>query len=207
VTSFHIEVLRGLDPIRKRPGIFLLPDADDSEQLNAWLMLAIEQAARFASRVEVTLSIHDYLIVRDDGPGLPIDLVGDPPRPRFDWVMLQIENVSSPHARGTILGTAPTLDPSEWGQLAGWGPLLVACSEFLTISTFREGRRYHAQFQRGGYARLLLPGPGKGTGTRLELRPDPQVFREEKLTMPRLEKIIAALEKKFPSAKFSLDEH
>jgi topoisomerase IV subunit B len=203
VTSFHIEILRGLDPIRKRPGMYLLPDAGDEEQLNAWTTLAIEQAARFASRVEVTLSIHDYLIVNDDGPGLPIDAVGDPPRPRFDWVMLQIENLSSPYARGTAGG----LNPAEWGQLAGWGPLLVACSEFLAISTFREGQSYRAEFARGGYARLLSRFPGKSPGTRLELRPDPQVFREAKLTMPRLRKIVAALEEKFPEVKFSLAQH
>ncbi len=167
-----IEVLEGLEPVRKRPGMYIGgTDARGYHHL-LWEIVdnAIDEAmAGHASRIEVTLGAdHREATVSDNGRGIPVDL-----HPRYERPALEII-LTTLHAGGKFGGKAYQVA----GGLHGVGAAVVnALSEELEAVVVRDGARWRQRFARG-----VPLGPmerleaARGHGTTIRFRPDPQIF-------------------------------
>jgi len=170
-----IEVLEGLEPVRKRPGMYVGgTDARALHHLAAEVLdNAMDEAvAGHASRIEVELMADGSVAVTDNGRGIPID-----PHPRFpDKSALEVI-LTTLHAGGKFGGKAYQTS----GGLHGVGVSVVnALSDRLRVEVARGRILYAQAFSRGlptGPLETLGPAPNR-RGTRVVFHPDPQIFGE-----------------------------
>jgi topoisomerase-4 subunit B len=170
-----IEVLEGLEPVRRRPGMYI--GGTDESALHHLFAEVLDNAmdeavAGHASRIDVALDEDGFLIVTDNGRGVPID-----PHPKFP-------NKSALEVIMTTLHAGGKFDSGAYqtsGGLHGVGVSVVnALSERLEVEVARAQTLYRQAFERG------VPVGGLETvgrvanrrGTRVRFRPDPQIFRE-----------------------------
>ncbi|WP_439534201.1 DNA topoisomerase IV subunit B [Polymorphobacter sp.] len=169
----HIEVLEGLEPVRRRPGMYI--GGTDERALHHLAAEVLDNAmdeavAGHASRIEVTLEADGALTITDNGRGIPID-----PHPRFpDKSALEVI-LTMLHSGGKFGGKAYATS----GGLHGVGISVVnALSEALTVEVARGRELYRQQFSRGaplgGLERLGAVANRRGTLVRFT--PDPQIF-------------------------------
>ena len=172
-----IEVLEGLEPVRKRPAMYIGgTDARGYHHL-LWEILdnAIDEAINgHAKRIEVTLDAdHKGATVFDDGRGIPVDV-----HPRYKKPALEII-LCTLHAGGKFGGGNYKVS----GGLHGVGSSVVnALSEALEVTVWRDGQEHVQTFARGLATSKLKIGKEKvrKRGTSLHFRPDPQIFGKEK---------------------------
>lgn len=168
----QIQVLKGLEPIRKRPGMYI-GDTDGPEGRHHLLWELIENVidqhvAGQATELHVTLGPGTWVTVKDDGPGIPIEPRPDG-RPIIESVFTQL------HAGGRH---------TAHGQLRrGWyGVGLAAVSALsarVEVETTRNGIRWAQAFERGErVAPLRRVGPTSLEGTTIRFCPDPMIFRD-----------------------------
>jgi len=168
-----IEVLEGLEPVRRRPGMFIGDTGEHGLHHLAAEVLdnAMDEAvAGHASRIEIALDAGNWLSVRDNGRGIPVD-----PHPRFpDKPALEII-LTTLHAGGKFGGEAYRTA----GGLHGVGVSVVnALSDGLEVEVARDRRLWRQSYRRG------VPQGGledRGTvsnrrGTALRFHPDPEIF-------------------------------
>src|SRR5579884_3900045 len=138
-----IEVLEGLEPVRRRPGMYIGgTDARALHHLAAEILdNAMDEAvAGHASRIEIDLASDDVLTVRDNGRGIPVD-----PHPKLKKPALEVI-MTTLHAGGKFGGKV--YDTS--GGLHGVGASVVnALSEWMEIEVARDKRAYQMRFERG----------------------------------------------------------
>ena len=171
----HIEVLEGLDPVRRRPGMYI--GGTDQRALHHLAAEVIDNAmdeavAGHATRIDISLALDGTLTVRDNGRGIPVD-----EHPQFPGTSALEIILTRLHSGGKFSGDSYQTS----GGLHGVGLCVVnALSEDLTIEVIR-GRRLFVQ----SYARGIPKGPidCRGTvsgkrGTSVRLRPDPAIFGE-----------------------------
>ncbi len=175
-TAADIEVLEGLEPVRRRPGMYV--GGTDSRALHHLFAEVLDNAmdealAGHASLIEVTLEENGFLSVTDNGRGIPVD-----PHPRYpDKSALEVI-LTTLHAGGKFDSSA--YDAS--GGLHGVGISVVnALSERLEVEVARNRRLYRQIYERG---RPLAPLEEVGAapnrrGTRVRFRPDPEIFGEK----------------------------
>ncbi len=186
-STMAIEVLQGVEAIRRRPAMFL-QGKDSSERLH-WLVGQVLRAAALpthrngARRIVVTLYKDEGLSILDDGVGLPVEPVeySGVHHPRLHVMMMTL-----------FTGSQPTPEFYDlWGYLFLLGPIVAACSKKLTIKTIRAGAAYRVSFEEGGLTGLL--GRAYGTeerGTRLTFSPSPTLFEGKTFDLGRLQEIV-----------------
>jgi len=174
-TAKDIEVLEGLEPVRRRPGMYIGgTDENALHHLAAEILdNAMDEAvAGFATRIEVELEPDDVLTVRDNGRGIPID-----PHPKFKNKSALEVIMTTLHSGGKFGGKV--YDTS--GGLHGVGSSVVnALSDWLEVEVDRDRRGHKMRFERGKpVTKLKDIGAVNRRGTIVSFHPDPQIFGVE----------------------------
>ena len=171
-TAKDITVLEGLDPVRKRPGMYIGGvDATGLHHL-VWELVdnAIDEAMNgHAGRIEVTLGTDGSTVsVQDDGRGIPVDI-----HPKFQRSALELI-LTTLHAGGKF----GDRNYAHSGGLHGVGASVVnALSDRMVATVKRDGTAWEQRFARGKpTTKLKRVGPARGHGTTLTFHPDPDVF-------------------------------
>jgi topoisomerase-4 subunit B len=182
-SSESIQVLTGLDPVRKRPGMYT-----DTSRPNHLLQEVIDNSvdealAGHARRIDVRVG-DDALEVSDDGRGMPVDVH---PEHGISGVELILTRL---HAGGKFDGEQYRFS----GGLHGVGVSVVnALSSELEVEVRRGGRRWVQRYANGEpQGTLDDAGPARGTGTRLRFVPDPAYFDSPRVQLGRLEHLLRA---------------
>ncbi len=168
-----IEVLEGLEPVRRRPGMYI-GGTDESalHHLAAEILdNAMDEAvAGHASFIEVALEGDDWLTVRDNGRGIPVD-----PHPKFKPLSALEVILTTLHSGGKFGGKAYATS----GGLHGVGSSVVnALSEVLEVEVARDRVLWKQSYARGKpTTKLVNAGPVQNRrGTTIRFKPDPQIF-------------------------------
>jgi topoisomerase IV subunit B len=169
----HIEVLEGLEPVRRRPGMYI--GGTDEKALHHLFAEVIDNAmdealAGHATFIEVEMEADGFVSVTDNGRGIPVD-----PHPKF-------KNKSALEVIMTTLHAGGKFDSKVYetsGGLHGVGVSVAnALSERLEVEVWREQQHHRMVFERGapkGKLEKLGRVPNK-RGTKVRFRPDPQIF-------------------------------
>src|SRR5471032_151772 len=171
-TAKDIEVLEGLEPVRRRPGMYI-----GGTDVNALHHLAAEiidnsmdeAVAGHASRIELELKCGNVLVVRDNGRGIPVDL-----HPKF-------KNKSALEVIMTTLHAGGKFDSKVYetsGGLHGVGVSVVnALSEWMDVEVARDKHAHKMRFERGhAVGKLKDLGSVNRRGTIVSFKPDIQIF-------------------------------
>jgi topoisomerase IV subunit B len=174
-TAKDIEVLEGLEPVRRRPGMYI--GGTDVAALHHLAAEIIDNAmdeavAGHASFIEIELTGDDTLAVRDNGRGIPVD-----PHPKFKNKSALEVIMTTLHAGGKFGGSAYKTS----GGLHGVGSSVVnALSEWMDIEVARDKRCWMMRFERGKSAgKLKEMGTASWRGTKVTFKPDQQIFGKE----------------------------
>jgi topoisomerase-4 subunit B len=192
-----IEVLSGLDPVRKRPGMYT-----DTSRPNHLAQEVIdnsvdEAVAGYASSIEVSLFKDGSLQVIDDGRGMPVDIHPKQGLPGVEVILTKL------HAGGKFSNKSYRFS----GGLHGVGVSVVnALSKHLEVWVRRGGQEYNIAFA-GGNKVSELEAIGKvgrnNTGTRVRFWPDPSYFDSAKFSLRRLRHVLRAKAVLCPGLKVS----
>jgi topoisomerase-4 subunit B len=188
-TAHDIEVLEGLEPVRRRPGMYI--GGTDEKALHHLFAEAIDNAmdealAGHASFIEVELSADGFLAVTDNGRGIPID-----PHPKFPKKSALEVIMCTLHAGGKF--NSKVYETS--GGLHGVGISVVnALSERLEVEVARGGQLYRQVYQRGKPKNGLetLGRTPNRRGTRVRFKPDAEIFAKARFNPLRLFKMARA---------------
>ncbi len=172
-TAADIEVLEGLEPVRRRPGMYI--GGTDEKALHHLFAEVLdnsmdEAVAGHASWIDVTLTADGYLAVTDNGRGMPVD-----PHPKF-------KNMSALEVIMTMLHAGGKFDSGAYetsGGLHGVGVSVVnALSEHVIVEVARGQQLYRQEFRRGKpQGKLQTLGKVSGRrGTLVKFKPDEQIF-------------------------------
>jgi len=172
-TAKDIEVLEGLEPVRRRPGMYI--GGTDERALHHLAAEILDNAmdeavAGHATRIELELKPDDVLVVRDNGRGIPVD-----PHPKFKNKSALEVIMTTLHAGGKFGGKV--YDTS--GGLHGVGASVVnALSEWMDVEVARDKKSYKQRFERGRAASKLkeLGAAPNRRGTVVTFKPDEKIF-------------------------------
>ncbi|HKR89677.1 MAG TPA: ATP-binding protein, partial [Phenylobacterium sp.] len=173
-SAADIEVLEGLEPVRKRPGMYI--GGTDERALHHLFAEVLDNAmdeavAGHAKVIEVTLDAEGVLTVRDDGRGIPVD-----PHPKHPGKSALEVIMTVLHSGGKFSGKAYETS----GGLHGVGVSVVnALSERVEVGVWKDGFEWRQVFSRGkplGAIEKLSPTRKKGTA--ISFQPDPVIFGE-----------------------------
>lgn len=172
-TSENIQVLEGLEAVRKRPGMYIGSTGPRGLHHLVWEIVdnSIDEAlAGYCTKIDVEIFGDNLIKVVDNGRGMPTDI-----HPKT--------HVSATETIFTVLHAGGKFDNSNYkvsGGLHGVGASVVnALSEWLEVYVDREGKRYHQRFVRGKRdTQLTVIGESTGTGTTVVFKADAEIFRE-----------------------------
>lgn len=185
-TAESIEILSGLDPVRKRPGMYTQTERPNHLAQEVIDNSVDEAIAGHTKSIEVTLYKDQSLEVRDDGRGMPVDLHPDENIPGVEVVLTKL------HAGGKFSNKNYQFS----GGLHGVGVSVVnALSKHLEVWVRRDGKEYNMAFADGNKVSDLevIGEVGKrNTGTTLRFWPDPQFFDSPKFSTLRLKHVLRA---------------
>src|SRR5579871_6928650 len=188
-TARDIEVLEGLEPVRRRPGMFI--GGTDEKALHHLFAEVIDNAmdealAGHASFIEVEATADGFLTVTDNGRGIPVD-----PHPKFPKKSALEIIMCTLHAGGKF--GSDVYETS--GGLHGVGVSVVnALSERCEVEVARGGQLYRQVYARGKPKSGLekLGKVANRRGTKVRFKPDPEIFGKTKLNPQRLFKMARA---------------
>ena len=167
----QIQVLEGLEAVRKRPGMYIGTTSIEGLHHLVWEIVdnSIDEAlAGYADHIEVTIEADNSITVEDNGRGIPIDIQQKTGLPAVETVYTML------HAGGKFGGGGYKVS----GGLHGVGAAVVnALSTELTVEVSRNGKVYSLKFERGITVQKLTEiGESDHTGTRVNFIPDPAIF-------------------------------
>ncbi|KAA3647476.1 MAG: hypothetical protein DWP95_03060 [Proteobacteria bacterium] len=184
--SEDIEVLSGLEPVKRRPGMYT-----DTERPNHLIQEVVDNSvdealAGFAKKISVRLYKDGLIEVIDDGRGMPIDVHKEHGVSGVELIMAKL------HAGGKFSNKNYTFS----GGLHGVGVSVVnALSSRLDVWVKRQGQEYHMAFEQGDKVSELKPVAEVGqrnTGTRIQFTPEAKYFDTLKIDGKRLRRLLKA---------------
>ena len=185
-TAEDIEVLTGLDPVKKRPGMYTETTRPNHLAQEVIDNSVDEALAGHAKNIDVILHKDQSITCLDDGRGMPVDIHPEQGKPGVEVIL------STLHAGGKFNNNSYQFS----GGLHGVGVSVVnALSKILEVTIRREGKVYRIGFQNGEKASDLqvVDSCGKrNTGTGVRFLPDPQYFDSHKFSVSRLRHVMRA---------------
>jgi len=180
-TAKDIYVLEGLEPVRKRPGMYIGSTGVDGLHHLIWEVVdnSIDEAmAGYAKNIEVALLPDNKVKVIDDGRGIPVEMHKQTKKSALETVMTTL------HAGGKFGGKSYKVS----GGLHGVGVSVVnALSRWLKAEVCRDGYLWAQEYERGvAKTKVKKNGTCKKTGTTITFDPDPEVFKEIKYDNKRI---------------------
>ncbi|MEE6635695.1 DNA topoisomerase (ATP-hydrolyzing) subunit B [Limosilactobacillus pontis] len=172
----QIQVLKGLDAVRKRPGMYIGSTSAQGLHHLVWEIVdnGIDEAlAGFCTEINVEVEPDNSITVRDNGRGIPVDTQKETGKPALETVFTVL------HAGGKFGGGGYKVS----GGLHGVGASVVnALSTELDVKVSRQGKRYYMDFDHGHVKtsmKVIETGlPEDVHGTTVHFKPDPDIFRE-----------------------------
>lgn len=169
----QIQVLEGLEAVRKRPGMYIGSTSGAGLHHLVWEIVdnSIDEAlAGFATKIEIAIEEDNSITVTDNGRGIPVDIQANTGRPAVETVFTVL------HAGGKFGGGGYKVS----GGLHGVGASVVnALSSKLSVSVHKDNKIYTQTFERGDItSELTVTGETDKHGTTVNFLPDPEIFRE-----------------------------
>ena len=170
-TAKDITVLEGLEPVRKRPGMYIGNTASEGLHHMIWEVVdnAIDEAmAGYCKNIVVRLLPNRMISVTDDGRGIPVDIHKKAKKSALELVMTKL------HAGGKFGDSGYKVS----GCLHGVGVSVVnALSKYTKAEVKRDGKLWIQEYERGKPLKKVAPkGSAKGTGTTITFQADPEIF-------------------------------
>ncbi len=167
----EIQVLEGLEAVRKRPGMYIGSTSESGLHHLVYEIVdnSIDEAlAGFCDEITVTINEGDTITVTDNGRGIPVDIQPQTGLPALEVVFTVL------HAGGKFGGGGYKVS----GGLHGVGASVVnALSEWLEVQVHKDGQIYEMKFSRGDITQpMQIIGPTDKTGTVVTFKPDPDMF-------------------------------